>query len=495
MSIERRMLLAVALLHGVAGVAQAGLTTVLVASGLEKPLFVTAPPGDTSRIFIVGQEGTIQIMRQQDMGGTPSLTFLDISSKVSDTNLISHGRSEQGLLGLAFHPDYANNGYFYVHYTERGAGGGPCSPPDGDSIIARYSVTADPDVADPDSELVLLQVSNQTENHNAGMLAFWPPTIVPGQPSYLYITIGMHAEGTAPLDLTLLRGKMLRIDVDGGSPYAIPPDNPYVGAGGGVREEIWASGLRHPWRFSFDRANGDLYIGDVGRNTEEELDYQPSTSTGGENYGYNTVEGNGCVVPGCNQAGLTLPIHARVHDQVIGGCDCGGCPPCRKEALIGGYVYRGTRIAGLQGTYIFGDWWGPATGSCDDSPPSRFWSLRVDGGAVTEFQERTVEFDPGGGLILDNLTSFGEDATGEVYICSRGNIWTPPCGTNCNRARFLGEVYKIVDEDDPNPLLIVLPTGTPTVSNRGVLTLVLLLAVAGAVLIARRRPRTSYGMG
>jgi len=457
--------------------AGAALATVRVTDGLEKPLLVTAPPGDCDRLFIVGQEGTIQIMKQGEVAGVATLDllptpFLDITSLVSDTNLISHGRSEQGLLSLAFDPNYAANGYFYVHYTKRAAAG-QITP--GDSVIARFSVTGDPDLADPNSEHKIIVISNTSENHNSGMIAFSP------NDSYLYATIGIHSgsgpEAQNPLNI---RGKLLRLDVHGddfpGDPdtnYAIPPTNPFV-SDGGVLDEIWSLGLRNPWRFSIDSENGDIYISDVGGGDREEVSYSPGTSGGGENYGFNMYEGSYCLNGPCDPTGKIFPIVERVRPNVT------------KEAAIGGYVYRGTRIPGLAGTYFHGDWWVDfPTGSCSPSGPSKFWSLRMAAGVPTQIQDRTAEFDPGGGMLINNLTSFGEDAAGNVYICSRGDINTP----TCPRPRLLGEIYKIVADGDPDPLRIcpvVAPTPTPAVTPLGALAFVLLLVISAAVVITRR---------
>ena len=237
------------------------LTTVRVASGLSAPVFVISPPGDMQRAFIVEQPGRIKILLD---GEILPAAFLDI------TNDVSYG-GERGLLGLAFHPNYENNGYFFVNYTNNS----------GTTIISRFTVTSDPDIADPNSETLILSITQPFGNHNGGMLAFGP------NDGYLYIGMGDGGSGGDPgnrsQDDGELLGKMLRIDIDGGSPYGIPEDNPFEGRGDPL-DEIWAKGLRNPWRFSFDRSSGDMYISDVGQNAWEEIDFQPASSAGGEKY-------------------------------------------------------------------------------------------------------------------------------------------------------------------------------------------------------------------
>jgi glucose/arabinose dehydrogenase len=351
--------------------AQTPLTTELVVDGLSSPVFVASEPGDASRLFVVERGGVIRVVDSGSLLATP---FLDISSQVSLT-------SEQGLLGLAFHPDYATNGHFFVNYTDGS----------GDTVVARYTVSGDPNVADPASATTILTVPQPAPNHNAGMLAFSP---VDG---YLYIGMGdgggandTYSNGQDPQ--TLL-GTMLRIDVDGGTPYAVPPDNPFVGDATAL-DEVWAYGLRNPWRYSFDRETGDLYIGDVGQGAREEVDYQPFDSAGGENYGWPVAEGTACLGGSgdCGtQSGFTPPIHEYTHSD--------------GNAVTGGYVYRGSAIPDLQGAYFFGDY-----------GFARIWTLRVENGAATGLQERTAELDPPGSDAITTVVSFGEDADGELYV-------------------------------------------------------------------------------
>ncbi|MBI5931991.1 MAG: PQQ-dependent sugar dehydrogenase [Chloroflexi bacterium] len=332
--------------------------TPVVTEGLIRPLFVTAAPDDPSRLFIVDQPGEIYIAQEGTLLETP---FLDISPIANDNG------NEQGLLGLAFHPDYAENGYFFVNYTAQ----------DGSTVVARYSVSADdPNVADPDSEKIVIWIDQPFPNHNGGMLAFGPD-------GYLYIGMGDGGGAGDPnnngQDRFTLLGAMLRLDINT-EPYAIPPDNPFVDGTQG-RPEVWANGLRNPWRFSFDRATGDLYIGDVGQNQYEEVDFQPADSTGGENYGWNIYEGFHSY-EGQELAGTVQPIAEYSHDL--------GC------SISGGYVYRGSELPELDGVYLYGDY---CTGTI-------WWLKNTDG-----------KWD--GDVFMNTgfqISSFGQDANGEVYV-------------------------------------------------------------------------------
>jgi len=393
-----RYVAAVLAVMGWATTAWAGgtaLTTVRVASGLERPVGLTAPNGDFNRVFIIEKPGQIRVMENGTLLGTP---FLDIDSLVGGGG---PGGDERGLLGLAFHPDYLNNGQFFVNYTNNS----------GNTVVARYTVDGDPatdNTADPGSATILLSVFQPEGNHNGGWLGFGP------NDGYLYIGLGdgggandMHGFPGNGQSLNTLLGKMLRINVDSGSPYSVPPDNPFVGVSG--EDEIWAYGLRNPWRNAFDSETGDLYIADVGQFSIEEINFQPANSDGGENYGWRCMEGNSCTGNGgctCFAASLTDPVHTYTHAF--------GC------SNTGGEVYRGCSLPDLDGTYFFADY-------CT----ARIWSFRYDGG-VTDFEERTSELAPGGGLSINNVTSFGRDGYGEVYIVDQGSS-----SSNC-------EVFKIV---------------------------------------------------
>jgi len=296
------------------------LRTELVASGFSRPILLTAPPGDANRLFVVEQNsGQILIIKN---GATLTTPFLDLGAKISSSG-------ERGLLGLAFHPDYATNGRFFVNFTKSG----------GDTRINEYAVSANPDVALKAKVAVIQDIPQPFSNHNGGCIAF-------GGDDMLYIGMGDGGSGNDPgnraQDLSDRLGKMLRLDVNIPPPY-VPADNPFVGQTG-VREEIWAYGIRNPWRFSFDSLTGDLYIGDVGQNAWEEIDFQPASSAGGENYGWRCMEGFNCTGNSgcdCNGTTLTPPIHEYGHNL--------GC------SVTGGIVYRGP-INSLSGTYFFGDY-------------------------------------------------------------------------------------------------------------------------------------------
>jgi len=373
---------------------QTPLKTIQVASGLSRPLDVQAAPGDRDRIFIVEQTGRIKILKKGKLLPT---AFLNLSSRVTCC-------SERGLLGMAFHPDYANNGYFFVNYT--------AGSPRGSTMIERYTVSMNPDVADPNSRKVILgPLSQPYSNHNGGCLQFGPD-------KYLYIGTGDGGSSGDPRchaqNGQSLLGKMLRIDVDTvTSGYKIPPTNPFVG-NAAFRDEIWALGLRNPWRFSFDSQTGDMWIGDVGQNAQEEISFQPSKSTGGENYGWKIMEGSRCYgssgcssPPACNATTLKRPLYS--YGRTTG------------RSITGGYVYRGCAIPDLRGVYFFADY---AT--------RRIWSFRRVSGRVTEFKDRTSELK-----WSSAVSSFGVDCCGEIYICNYSTS---------------GSVHKVVP-DAPAPVI------------------------------------------
>ncbi len=334
----------------------AGAVWTAVVGGFRRPVDIQQAGDD--RLFVVEQHGLIWIVAGGAVLPDP---FLDISDRVGIS------ANEQGLLGLAFHPDYAANGRFFVDYTDGR----------GDTVVARFQVSQEPNRADPDSEVVLLQIDQPYANHNGGGLAFGPD-------GYLYIGAGDGGsagdpQGNAQRVDTLL-GKILRIDVDGGEPYAIPPGNPF--AAGGGRGEIWAYGLRNPWRFSFDRQTGDLHIGDVGQNTWEEIDFQAMGQAGGVNYGWNLREGLHEYAGG-DTAGLTDPIAEYSHNQ--------GC------SVTGGVVVRSPSLPAWLGVYLYGDY-------CSGT----IWGLVRD--AVGVWQS-AVLFESG-----LTISSFGQDRDGEVYL-------------------------------------------------------------------------------
>jgi len=347
------------------------LTAVRVVGGLSSPLDLQTAPGDRTRLFVVEQGGRIRVVRNGALVAAP---FLDLSARVSRGG-------EQGLLGLAFHPGYATNGRFYVNFTD-GAG---------DTHVAEFRVSNNPEVADPATERTLIFQTQPFENHNGGALAFGPD-------GFLYVSLGDGGSGGDPFrngqNLGSLLGKILRIDVNGTQPYAIPSSNPFVG-NGSARPEVWAYGLRNPWRLSFDRANGDLYIGDVGQSRREEVDVGLSSRRGGENYGWNTTEGTLCFNPasGCSTAGLTPPV---IEYQTGSNGSC---------AVTGGYVYRGCRLPGYQGTYFYGDY-------C----AGFVRSFRLVNGQATEPRDWTSALSGD----IGSISAFGTDLDGEVYIVDYG---------------------------------------------------------------------------
>ena len=340
------------------------LTTTRVVGGLDDPVDLQAAPGDRSRVFVVEQDGRIRVLRGTTLVGAP---FLDIVSRVGSGG-------ERGLLGLAFHPRYSENGRFYVNYTDR----------QGDTHVSEFRASPPAsDTADPGSERELLFVRQPFSNHNGGGLAF-------GNDGMLYVALGDGGSGGDPQgngqNLGTRLGKLLRIDVNAGSPFGVPADNPFVGRAGAL-PEIWAYGLRNPWRFGIDRATGDVIIGDVGQGAVEEIDL--ASRQGGDNFGWNVMEGSRCFRPssGCPTQGLTLPIVEYGHGE--------GC------SVTGGVVYRGCRLPGYHGTYFYGDY-------CT----AFIRSFRLDGGRPVDQRDWTAPLGRGVGQV----SAFGTDADGEVYI-------------------------------------------------------------------------------
>jgi glucose/arabinose dehydrogenase len=354
----------------------------LVASNLARPTFATGAPEDTSRLFILEKPGRIRIVSNGNLAAEP---YLDI------TTLVDSSQNERGLLGLAFHPKYSNNGRFFVYYTRKA---------DGAITIAEYArVAGSPDKADPSSGKVLLTITHPKGNHNGGMLAFGPDGL-------LYTGTG-DGGGAGDPDLNgqnvnVKLGKMLRIDVD---KYPTPPPGNLTNGD----PDIWDWGMRNPWRFSFDRCTGDLYIADVGQDVWEEIDVEPK-GEGLKNYGWNTMEAAACFNPkqGCDKTGLTLPVTQYQH-----GPDC---------SVTGGYVYRGSKIPGLVGTYLYADY-------CSLRIRTLAWSkgMVIGEGDVSADLESTS--------LSSGITSFGEDTSGELYVVVDNSM-----------SGELGKVYRIDPE-------------------------------------------------
>jgi glucose/arabinose dehydrogenase len=404
----RHLLITAGILSAAAGAAQAQLlTTQRIATGLTRPVFVAAPKGDAARLFIVEQRGSggvainasIKILNlaTNTINPTPFLTISPVPPGF-----------EQGLLGMAFDPNYAANGRFYVCYTDFAW----------NIVIARFTVSANPDLADPGSAQTILSQTKQFNNNNGGWLGFGPD-------GYLYASVG---DGGSEFDpqgmgqsLSTIFGKVLRIDVSGTGPgYTIPPTNPFVGSRAN-REEIWAYGLRNPFRCSFDRLTGDMYIADVGQELFEEVNFRAFSASppfAAINYGWRCYEGtavnNTTIGPGgelCSSiTNFTFPIHSYGHD-----------PAC---SISGGYVYRGCAIPALKGTFFYSDF-------CS----SQITSFRYANGSVQEITDRTAELAVAGQTI-DGVVSFGEDAAGELYICDQngGEIYriVSRCSANCD---------------------------------------------------------------
>jgi glucose/arabinose dehydrogenase len=336
----------------------------VVAAGFVQPTGVTHAGDGSDRLFVMERGGQIRIVNAD--GSVSPQPFLDISSQVVTEGL------EQGLLGLAFHPRYRSTGRFFVNYSRQ---------PDGANVIAEFHVSSSSDVSDPASQRILIAIPDPAANHNGGGLAFGPD-------GNLYIGLGdgggQNDQFGNAQNLSSLLGKILRIDVDApdpsGRPYAIPAGNPFA-AGGGA-PEIWAIGMRNPWRISFDREGWDLYVGDVGGGSWEEIDRQPGDAAGGLNYGWPIMEGRHCLAGSCTVAGYVDPIAEYGHDQ--------GC------SVIGGHVYRGKAQPELEGIYVLGDW-------CS----GLVFTLQVDEGTVTPK------------VVLESglqISSFGEDEAGEIYL-------------------------------------------------------------------------------
>ena len=404
MSIRRRLAFVVATAAAVMagpGIAQAQsqIGTRVVTSGLVRPVFVTHAPEDAERLFIIEKQGRIKIFNLP----TNSLNsdfFLNIDPIVAGGTSTS---SEQGLLGLAFHPDYQTNGYFYVYYTATAGSG--------DSYIVRYQRGADADHASTSSPLTIMSFNQPYSNHNGGFIQFGPDGM-------LYIFTGDGGSGGDPgdraQDVTNQKlGKILRIDVDGGMPYSIPADNPF--ASGGGDPEIWAWGLRNPWRSAFDRETGDLWIADVGQTAREEVNFVPAGTGNGRNYGWRCMEGLNCYTSSsgctCNASYLTDPQHQYLRNSSGG------------YSITGGYPYRGCAMPDYQGHYFFADY-----------VTSNFWSAvpQKNGSLQVTSRNSTLRVSQEG-LTQSAISSFGEDLQGEIYICNQNS----------------GRIFKIIQLDLP----------------------------------------------
>lgn len=374
-------------LGALAADAEAQLAVQRIGRPFEAPVLLEAPPGDSTRLVVGEQGGAVWTIRE---GATLSAPFLELGALVSEGG-------EQGLLDLAFHPDYASSGRVFVHYTDLA----------GESVVACYTRDAvDPERLDPSSGVTLCGPLEQPfTNHNGGSLEFGPDGM-------LYLALGdggaSPALGNRAQDLSSPLGKLLRFDVELAFPH-VPADNPFVGLPG-VDERIWASGLRNPWRVSFDRLTGDLWIADVGLWTHEEIDFEPAGSAGGANYGWTCMEGPDCTAFGgcaCHSAELTTPVHSYDHSS--------GC------SITGGRRYRGAELPTLQGRYVYADF-------CSGG----VHSIAFDGLTASDPQEHTADLAIPG---IENPVSFGEDAAGELYLVDRNG----------------GEIWKLV-QDGPSPL-------------------------------------------
>jgi glucose/arabinose dehydrogenase len=368
----------------------------IIATGLTYPTCIASAPGDSTRLFVIEKAGRIRII---DLATNTlrATSFLDIDPLVTGGASVS---DEQGLLGMAFDPNYATNGQFYVYYTGATT-----------DNLARYKVSsADPNVADSASGVIMMSWTDPYTNHNGGCLQFGPD-------GNLYMSVGdggsQNDPGNRSQTLTEPFGKIHRVKptVGGSAPYyTIPADNPYIGGSTTADDTVWCRGLRNPWRFSFDRQTGDLWIGDVGQNTVEEIDFQPAGSGAAANYGWRCAEGNITTgLTGCTfgDPALNVPIHTYTH---VSGTTGG-------YSVTGGVVYRGCRIPDLKGTYFFAEY-----------VNGNIWSFRYVNGVKSDFQLRnsTLGTSAEGGVV-NQVVAFGEDANGEIYIADHG-----------------GQIYKII---------------------------------------------------
>ena len=378
------------------------LAVIRVAKVPAKAIYITQPKQEKNRLFVVNQKGFIHIIENEKTLKTP---FLDISDRVHGS--LTPG-SEEGLLGLAFHPDYADNGYFYVNYVNK----------NDSTIVSRFSTSDEINLADKDSEKRILAIPQPYGNHNGGHMAFGP------KDGFLYIGLGDGGKWGDPFnnaqDINTLLGSILRIDIDNGEPYSIPKDNPFLGQDY-KKEEIFCYGLRNPWRFSFDRETNDLIIGDVGQDLWEEINWTSWEESRGGNFGWRTMEANHCYNPEdfCDTTGLIMPVHEYPNNaaymKILIGMDDKEATGC---SVTGGYVYRGKDIQHLWGTYIFGDY---CTG--------RIWSFKLRDGKPTSFTNVRKEIKRNSKDVPIFISSFGEDNFGELYVVD-----------------YLGAVYKFISK-------------------------------------------------
>jgi uncharacterized protein (TIGR03437 family) len=407
--------LAFLLASAVSVLAQANLRLQTVVTGFELPTDIQSPRDGTGRLFVLEQRGRIRVVKNGVLLSTP---FVDIRSKVGCCG-------ERGLLGLAFPPQFSSKRHFYVNYTNL----------QGNTVISRFRVTDNPDIADPGSEQVVLTFVQPFPNHNGGGLVFGP------KDGFLYIGTGDGGGGGDPQNngqrTDTLLGKMLRIDTESGSAtYSSPPTNPFVNRTG-ARPEIWAIGLRNPWRYAFDRETGDLWIADVGQDRAEEVNFQPADSRGGENYGWHRTEGLQCfpVNSSCDTAGLTMPVLEYTRSQ--------GC------SVTGGFVYRGNRWPALKGMYLYADY-------CSGN----IWGVRRS--ASGQFENQLLVPDT-----RTPYTTFGEDENGELYLAdqNQGRLLLITAGPPSTTESMVVNAASFAAGISPGSLATLFGTGVTTFSG------------------------------
>ena len=382
-------------------IVHANIALIKIATVPPKALFVSQAI-DGGPLFIVTQKGIIYVIENMGYSKKP---FLDITDRVHGS--ITPG-SEEGLLGIAFHPDYANNGYFFVNYVNK----------NDSTIISRFSVSDNPTIANKNSEKLIMKVAQPFGNHNGGHLTFGP------KDGMLYIGLGDGGNAGDPYNnaqnKNTLLGSIIRIDIDNGDPYSIPKDNPFFGEKN-KKQEIFCYGLRNPWRFSFDRLTNDLIIGDVGQNLWEEINYNSWEKSKGANFGWKIMEGLHCYDSEdfCDTIGLVLPVHEYPNNaaymKILIGLDEKEATGC---SVTGGYIYRGNENKSLWGNYIFGDY---CTG--------RIWSFKLKDGKPVNFQNLSTKIRKHSTDFPKFISSFGVDNAGELYVVD-----------------YLGAIYKFISK-------------------------------------------------